>query len=225
MIIFGKRVVEYVALKRPNLIDTIYFAKEFSKEFKNKFRNFQVEKISNRKAQILSRNGNHQGILAKIKDIQTFSVVDFKDKEFLLVLVEITDIGNIGAIIRNSYCFGVDGIIISGIGKINLSGVIRTSSGSAVELPIAIEKDFFLVANYLKQVGFSLYGATLDGVDLKKVKFNKKKAIFLGSEGKGLPKRLEEKLNKFTIKFKRDFDSLNVASASAIICDRIANGC
>jgi 23S rRNA (guanosine2251-2'-O)-methyltransferase len=50
--------------------------------------------------------------------------------------------------------------------------------------------------------------------------------LILGSEGEGLSKRIKEKLDDIiTIEMKRDFDSLNVASAAAILIDRITNEC
>jgi 23S rRNA (guanosine2251-2'-O)-methyltransferase len=79
--------------------------------------------------------------------------------------------------------------------------------------------------NELKQVGFTLYGADMGGVDVKEVSFAPKRVLIMGSEGKGLSPKVKEKLDTIvSIKMARAFDSLNVSAAAAVLCDRIANG-
>ncbi len=69
------------------------------------------------------------------------------------MLYGISDVGNIGAITRTAYALGVGALIFIGE-KLAMEGVIRTSSGAALDLPIAISNDALSVINELKQVGF-----------------------------------------------------------------------
>lgn len=72
--------------------------------------------------------------------------------------------------------------------------------------------------NELKQMGFTLYGADMQGRDVKDVTFAPKKALIMGSEGKGLSPKVKEKLDAIiSIKMARAFDSLNVSAATAIL--------
>ena len=108
--------------------------------------------------------------------------------------------------------------------QINLEGIIRTSSGAAFELPIALAPDGLGVMNELKQVGFSLYGAHMQGKDIREITIAEKKVLVMGSEGEGIPKKALEKCNeRISIRMVRAFDSLNVSAATAVLCDRIAN--
>ena len=150
---------------------------------------------------------------------------EIKKGSFLVVLDEVTDVGNIGAIARSAYAFGADGLILSGVKTCNLEAILRTSSAAAFELPIAVCASTKDMMNELKQIGFSLYGADMGGVDVKEVTFAPKRVLMMGSEGKGLSPKVKEKLDKvISIKMARAFDSLNVSAAAAILCDRIANG-
>ncbi len=184
-----------------------------------------IVRVDNQKAQSLARGGNHQGFIAQIEDLEYSDFSSVKNGKFLVILNELTDVGNIGAIARTAYAFGADGLIISGIKTLNLEAIIRTSSAAVFELPVVLYPNALDMVHELKQVGFSLYGADMDGESVHKTKFDDKVALVMGSEGTGINKKVKAKLDKIvSIKMARAFDSLNVSAATAVICDRIANG-
>jgi 23S rRNA (guanosine2251-2'-O)-methyltransferase len=89
-----------------------------------------------------------------------------------------------------------------------------------LDMPIAISYNSYDLANELKQVGFSLVGADMEGYEAKDItrEPNQKIALFLGSEGEGLSNKLKKKLDlKVAIGMKNDFDSLNVSVAAGIL--------
>ena len=133
--------------------------------------------------------------------------------------------GNIGAIIRSAYSLGVSGVVVSMIKSLNISAFARTSSGAIFDMPIALVKDIGTVINELKQASFTIYCANMDGKDVRDVEFNGKKALILGSEGEGLPKKVLKNCDKkIKVKMQKEFDSLNVSVACAILCDRMRDG-
>jgi len=220
MIVYGKRVVEYIIQKHPDIVKEILIAKKPNKNELKKFKNFKVKFIDNRLAQKLSHNGNHQGFFAKI---------EFEEKhpkiigERILVLDNVTDMGNIGAIIRTAYALGIDLLIITGIKELKWDRVIRTSSGAALDMNILVYKNILELINILKTKGYKLIGADMNG---KCKPSNGKIALIMGSEGEGLSKKIKEKLDEIiSIDMKRDFDSLNVSVAAGILIDRITNEC
>jgi len=221
MIVYGKRVVEYIIKKHPDIVKEILIAKKLSKNELKKFKNFKLKFIDNRLAQKLSHNGNHQGFFAKI---------NFKEKypeiigEKILVLDNVTDMGNIGAIVRTSYALGIDLLIITGINELKWDRVIRTSSGAALDMNILVYKNILELINILKTKGYKLIGADMNGKC--KPSTTKKIALIMGSEGEGLSKKIKEKLDEIiSIDMKREFDSLNVSVAAGILIDRITNEC
>ncbi len=223
MIIYGKQIVLYVLEKHPNLIEELIFSKEIDNKLFSKFLKLgkKVVRVDNKKAQALSKGGNHQGFFLKLKEFEYTPIKELKDMNFILVLDGLTDVGNIGAIVRTAYSLGVEGIIASNVKTLNNSGIIRTSSGAMLDLPFGIYPKSVDLANELSQCGFALIGATMDGRDLKeygKIKKDDKVALFLGSEGEGISPKVAKKLDlKVSIGMEHDFDSLNVSVAAGIL--------
>ena len=227
MIIYGKQLFLHLLEHYPSKIKTVFLSKKCETKLFSRIAKTtkNICSVDERKAQSLAHGGNHQGFIAEIEDIELTPFSTVKHGSFLVVLDEVTDVGNIGAIIRSAYAFGADGLIISGIKSLNLEAVIRTSSAAAFELPIALCPSTKDMLNELKQMGFTLYGADMGGVDVKDVTFAPKKVLVMGSEGKGISPKVKERLDTIiSIKMARAFDSLNVSAAAAVLCDRIANG-
>lgn len=221
MIVFGKQIALYILQHHSQMIKEVLFSKQVDKKIFSQFAklNKPITIVDNKKAQSLAQGGNHQGFFLDIEPIEFLPVKTVKNLNSILVLDEITDVGNIGAIIRTAYSFGYEAIILTGIQNINTSAVIRSSSGAALDIPIIITKNCFDLVNELKQYGFSLYGAHMQGIDLEKIeKVDTKFALIMGSEGRGLHPKLQQKLDtKVSIAMSNEFDSLNVSVAAGIL--------
>jgi len=222
MIVYGKQIVFSILEKYPEIINEIYLAKECDKKIFSKFAklNKKIIRPDSKKAQALAHGGNHQGFLLDIDEFSFVSFQKIKESRFIVILDGLTDIGNIGAIVRTSFALGVDSIIISGVKNINMAGVIRTSASAALDIPICLIPNSADVANELKQIDFKLIGANMDGIDIKQFQpiSQDKYALFLGSEGRGLSNKIIKKLDHtVSIKMYNDFDSLNVSVAAGIL--------
>ncbi len=224
MIVYGKQIFLYILDKYPHMVEEIYLSKELEKRLFSKIAklNKPIIKLDGKKAQALARGGNHQGFLMKIQTFNFTSLSALKKDNFLLVLYGITDVGNIGAIIRSAYALGVDGVIFSGIKSVALEAIVRTSSGAVFDMPIVLFPDTLTLLNELHQAGFQRYAATMDGKDIRDIDFAQKRVLVMGSEGEGLSAKVIKKCDqRVTIKMQREFDSLNVSVATAILCDRM----
>ncbi len=224
MIIYGKQTSLYALIRHEDKVETIYVNK-FSVLPKDLLKKFgsKIKTIENRWAQKMAKSGNHQGILVKMQEPIPQSIDSLKKSDFILVLDGLTDVGNIGAIIRTAYAMGVDGVIATGVKQLNIPAIVRTSSGAALDLPPLVLSNPLDLFNELKQLGFKLYGADLDGMALQEAKFEKKRVLVLGSEDRGISKRVKSKLDEvYKIEMKRDFDSLNVNAAAAIFLYRMS---
>lgn len=221
MIIYGKQVVLYVLDKHPNLIEEVMFSKEIEPKLFRRFTNLdkKIIKLDNKKAQSLAKGGNHQGFFLKLSQYETVALKDLKDSDFIVVLDGLTDVGNIGAICRTAYSLGADAIVASNVKQLNYEGIARTSSGALFDIPFCHNLNVLDVANELKHQGFKLFGAQMDGKDLKNFNnTNEKTALFLGSEGTGLSNKVVKKLDEtVSIKMFNEFDSLNVSVAGGIL--------
>jgi len=227
MVIYGKQPILYLVEKHKNIIQKIFLAKDIDREIFKKFIGIKIERLDDLKAQAMARGGNHQGILAEISEFETINYREILEKSsFIVILHSLTDVGNIGSIIRTAYSLGVNAIIITGLNSLKFEGIARSSAGALFDSKVAVYKNIFDILNEAKQLEFKIYGATLDGEDIRNYKNSdyEKKILILGNEESGLSGRVLNSLDKkITIKMDRDFDSLNVSVAGAILIDRLRN--
>jgi 23S rRNA (guanosine2251-2'-O)-methyltransferase len=224
MLIYAKQPIYYLINHHPEKIKTLYLAKEIDKKEYSRLMKmgFEIKRIPSDAAGKMCKNATHQGFLAEVQDYKLHNFKTFLDKDFILVLSSLTDVGNIGAIIRSAYALGVDGVVACGVKKLPLEAIMRTSTGALVDTAFAIETNIHNVMNDLKTSGFYTYGADMGGTDIRKIDFKEKKALFLGSEGDGLSSRVVSKLDEIvSINMSHKFDSLNVSVAGAILMDRM----
>ena len=223
MIIYGKQLFLHILNKRPQILEEIYLSKECDKKLFSKIcgTGKKIIRVDNQKAQSLARGGNHQGFLANVSEFEFLDIAELKKLNFIAILYGISDVGNIGAIARSAYALGCEGLVI--VAKsINMQGVLRSSSGAAYEIPIAIFEDGLSLLNELKQFGFKIYATASNGKNVKEMRFAGKRALVMGSEGEGIPQKALVKCDEcIGIKLKEGWDSLNVSAAFAIICDRM----
>ncbi|WP_149725433.1 23S rRNA (guanosine(2251)-2'-O)-methyltransferase RlmB [Campylobacter concisus] len=223
MIIYGKQLFLHILNKRPQILEEIYLSKECDKKLFSKIcgTGKKIIRVDNQKAQSLARGGNHQGFLANVSEFEFLDIAELKKLNFIAILYGISDVGNIGAIARSAYALGCEGLVI--VAKsVNMQGVLRSSSGAAYEIPIAIFEDGLSLLNELKQFGFKIYATASNGKNVKEMKFAGKRALVMGSEGEGIPQKALAKCDEcIGIKLKEGWDSLNVSAAFAIICDRM----
>lgn len=224
MLIYAKQPINYIIKNHPERIKTLYLAKDLEKKEYNRIMkmNFEVKRIPPEAAGKMCKNASHQGILAEVSEFKLHDYQSFLGREFVLVLSGLTDIGNIGAIVRTAYALGVDAIIACGVKQLPFEAILRTSTGALYDMPFALETNVHNVMNDLKMSGFKTYGADMGGTDIRDVKVEQKRALFLGSEGEGLSARLSSKLDEIiSIQMSHEFDSLNVSVAGAILMDRM----
>lgn len=226
MLIYGKQTVLYFIKEFKDEINTIFISKNLDKKSYNYIMGLglEVKRIPAEYAQKISKNANHQGYLAEVNDYKYREVKELIKSDFVLVLVGITDMGNIGSILRSAYSLGINDVAIYGMNELNLSTISKTSSGAFFGLNLYLINNIYDIMNELKLSGFTLYGSDIRGNDLSKGEFLNKRALFVGSEDLGLGNRVIAKLDyTYKINMHNGFDSLNVSCATAIFLDRMRN--
>ena len=224
MLIYAKQPIYYLLERHPEYIHTLYLAKEIEKkEYARLVKmGVTIKRIPNEAAVKMARGASHQGFLAEVDDIVLRDYRDFLGLDFVVVLAGLTDVGNIGSLVRTGYALGVDAIVATGVSKLPLEAVARVSTGALFDMPFAITKNIYDLLNDFKTSGFTIFGADMGGEDIRRIDPPKKRVLVLGSEGEGVPKRVRSKLDRIvSIEMKHEFDSLNVAVAGAILIDRM----
>lgn len=180
----------------------------------------------------LVRGGNHQGIVLEVAPHEYSSLDEIikssKNSEHPLILVldEIEDPHNFGAILRSADAFGVDGVIIKSRNQVPLNMTVAKVSTGAIEyVKVAEVSNIVSAINKLKENGFWIYTADGSGKDdYQSLDYSGPVALVVGSEGHGAS-RLAMENSDFIIKIpmKGHVNSLNVSVSVGILLSRIVN--
>lgn len=138
----------------------------------------------------------------------------------VLLLDGVQDPGNLGTIIRSAVAFDIDSILLTkGSVSIYNPKVVRATEGLMFHANIIENIDLEEMALTLKEEGYKIYTTKVDGgVSVKKVSFNEKSAIIIGSEGHGVSTDALEVADEYLyIDMSEKCESLNVGVATSII--------
>ncbi|MDR1587349.1 MAG: 23S rRNA (guanosine(2251)-2'-O)-methyltransferase RlmB [Treponema sp.] len=144
-----------------------------------------------------------------------------KRRQDLLVVIldEITDPHNYGAILRSCDQFGVD-LVISGKHRNakHAEVISKTSAGAVSWVPQAETANLARAVEDLKKAGFWVYGADMEGEPIYKKDLRGRTALILGGEGTGIPRLLRERCDGMVgIPSEGRIDSLNVSVAAGVL--------
>lgn len=226
--IFGLRAV-IEAINSESSIDKVFIQKGISGHLMNElmtqiktnkvaFSYVPVEKLDK-----LSKYNNHQGAVAQIApinfhDLDTLveATLEKEEAPLFLLLDQVSDVRNFGAIIRTAECTGVHGIVIQNQGNAPVNAeTVKTSAGAAFNIPIC-------KVNHIKDALFILQAAEIQVVAatektddlLFDVDLKKPSAIIMGSEDRGINPSILKMVNaKAKLPLKGNIGSLNVSVA------------
>ncbi|WP_028328466.1 23S rRNA (guanosine(2251)-2'-O)-methyltransferase RlmB [Brachyspira alvinipulli] len=212
------------------LVETLYIKFPISKREKEIIKLAEKNKVPIKtvdKKEMEKIVGKIYSIAADIKGNAEIGIESFLEKALekrqtplIFILDSITDVHNLGAIIRNAYFFDIAGIIIPKDNSAPINEkVYEISSGAAYHIPISIETNLNRVIELMKDKGFWIYYASEKGeISLENFKFDSPTAIILGNEHSGVRDILKKNSDgSIIINSCTNFDSLNVSAASAII--------
>lgn len=169
--------------------------------------------------------GHHQGLVAQVSAIQYQELDEFiktlprSSDTILVALDEIQDPQNIGAILRSSGFFGVAGVLVPRWRSAPVGDTaMRTSAGAIEHVPVVRVRNLADAVLTLKEAGFFVYGADMDGSPIEKEQLSGPAVLVMGSEGEGLRRLVKERCDKLIgIPARAAVGSLNVGSATAVL--------
>jgi len=230
--IFGKHAVEEALTYRPDLIKELYVETGFHDEK-------VLAKLSRAKVTPrlltgkklpggLRNDAVHQGIIAGIAvsklllDYKTFiEAHPLSPDTALLVLGEVQDPHNVGAVIRSAAAFGVSAVLIPPHNQAPVNGtVVKVSAGMAFRIPIVEIRNVNATLTDLKKRGAWIYGLAGEegAIALPTEQFTKPSVFVLGNEGEGLREKTREACDSLlAIPMHPRCESLNAAASAAIV--------
>ncbi|KGD99462.1 MULTISPECIES: RNA methyltransferase [Rhizobium/Agrobacterium group] len=168
---------------------------------------------------VLGPEAIHQGVMLETRPLPLRRLEALKDSPLLLVLDQVTDPHNVGAIMRSAVAFGAGAVITTQRHSPTESGVLAKSASGALELiPYIQVTNLADAIGALHQLGFRTIGLDSEGpAPLEDTFVGDRIALVLGSEGKGLRQKTRETVSALArLDMPGAIKSLNVSNAAAI---------
>ena len=178
----------------------------------------------------MSETGKHQGVIAYIAAYEYGSVEDILKKAeykgeqpFVIILDDIEDPHNLGAIVRTANLAGAHGVIIP---KHRASGltatVVKASAGAINYTPVAKVTNISKTIEELKEKGLWFVCADMDGTTMYDLDLKGPIGLVIGNEGKGVSRLVKEKCDFIAkVPMFGDIDSLNASVAAGVLAYEI----
>lgn len=215
------RDIEKIIVQKGNVEGTIRRIASMAKE-----RGIVVQEAARQKLDEMSQTKNHQGVIAIVSEHEYAEVDDILrsaaekgEKPFIIILDNITDPHNLGAVIRTAECAGAHGVIIPKRRSVGLTAVVgKTSAGALEYMPVARVTNIARTIEELKKQGVWVACADMDGEDYYDASLDGAIALVIGSEGEGVSRLVKEKCD-FTVSIPMygKISSLNASVAGALL--------
>lgn len=237
--IIGRNTLEEVVKHRPSILKKVYIsAQEKKNERKDRLilslleinSGISIKYVSKGELYSLVKTDSHQSFVAEIKsrnflDLKTFfkNNNDQRKKSIVVMLDNILDPQNFGAILRSSECFGVDGVVFSKNRSCGITpATTKVASGASELINLIRVSNLVDTIKKFKKEGYIAIVAENSpaAIDLYQIQKDKHDKILLimGSEGKGVQSLIRKEIDMFLkIPLSGEINSLNVSSATATI--------
>lgn len=189
-----------------------------------------IQFVSKERLDQISETGKHQGVLAKVSAYKYSTVEDIlenakskNEEPFIILLDDIEDPHNLGAIIRTANLAGAHGVIIPKHRAVGLTTtVVKTSAGALNYTPVAKVTNLSKTIEELKDKGLWFVCADMDGKSMYKLNLKGAIGLVIGNEGNGVSRLVKEKCDFIaSIPMKGDIDSLNASVATGVLAYEI----
>lgn len=169
---------------------------------------------------VLAGTGDHQGIVAECAPYPYVPLADLIGRPgTVIVLDEITDPRNVGAIARTAEATGAVGLVLPERRSAQVNATVcKTSAGAIEHLHVAVVRNVADAVQELKDGGAWTYGAAMGGTPVGQLDLTGSVALVLGGEGKGLRPRVAGACDALvSLPMVGQVDSLNVSAAAAVL--------
>lgn len=229
--IYGKHAVLEALERRPDIVRELHIAPDFSDQryLDRLLKTGVAPKVLNLKnpPRGISSNAPHQGVVAGI--VPELLSVPYRDfmaattitrDTALLVLGEVQDPHNVGAVIRSAAAFGFVGVLIPPHNQAPVTGtVVKVSAGMAFRIPLVAIGNVNTTLRDLQERGFFVYGLEGGGTaSTATERFDRPSVFVLGNEGEGLREKTREACDALlSVPIHPRCESLNAAAAAAVV--------
>ncbi len=237
--IFGRNaVLEY--LKQGGEAEKLFVAKDSMKGVVHRIvalardQKLPVIETDQRKLERMAEGGNHQGVALLATQFHYAELDDMLQAAkkaghapLIILLDELTDPHNVGAIIRSAECVGADGVLLPIRRSATITSTVhKVSSGATSYVPIGRINNVNQTIDRLKKENIWVYGAdSLAKQSFWKTDFSGGVCLVIGNEGKGLSELTRKKCDALvSIPLQGHLDSLNASCAATVLMYEVLRG-
>jgi len=229
--IYGKHALMEALQHAPQTVRKVFLSPEVNDaELRTALRNANLTSsvLKTREiGQMVGRDTAHQGVIAVtdpgslMLDLKEF-IANLRPTEhtMLVLLDELTDPHNVGAIIRSAAAFGAAGVLIPVHNQAPITGtVVKTSAGMAFRIPLISIGNVNQAVDALKKIGFVTYGLVMNGSqNIAEEKFPAPALFIVGNEGEGIRQKTMERCDvSLRIPMNARAESLNASVSAAVV--------
>ena len=221
---YGKNVVKQILLSKTGIHKVYLAGRDESIEKLCAKANVKVISVDRKALTKLVGNPNHQGVAVERDDYKLYTVdeivEDKKDKYGLIILLdEIEDPHNLGAVLRTADAIGADGVIFKKNNAVGLNPTVaKVSAGAIDRVKCASVTNLTTTAKNLKEKGYWVVGTDMDGQDYRSLDYDFHTVLVIGNEGKGISRLLREQCDYvISLPMKGEIESLNASVSAGIL--------
>ncbi len=229
--IYGKHALIEALTYAPRVVRKAFLSREASNDAELcsllKKRGLEFSLLKGREAERMAGEGAHQGVIASADPSKL--LVDFKEfvsglkpdaGTMLVLLDELTDPHNVGAIIRSAAAFGAAGVLIPHHNQAPITGaVVKASVGMVFRVPIVSIGNVNYTVDTLQKKGFRTHALAMGGAkSVSEERFEEPALFIIGNEARGIrEKTLERADSVLRIPMNPRAESLNASVSAAIV--------
>ncbi len=223
-ILYGRQVVRQV-LKENRKVRKLYLQSPMPElEAMAKKAGVPVVLTDRKKLNRIAESEHHQGVAVEIEPYETVSLDELiRGKKgqygFLIMLDELEDPHNLGAVLRTADAVNADGVIIKKTHSAGLTPTVAKVSAGAIDtVKVAAVTNLTNACKELKKQGYWIVGADMDGVDYRTLNYDFHTVLVIGNEGKGISRLVRENCDHIvSLPMRGTISSLNASVSAGIL--------
>lgn len=172
----------------------------------------------------LAGTDKHQGVVLAVQEYPTYPLEELTAEPkgpygFLIMLDQLEDPHNLGAVLRTADAVGADGVIFRKTHEVGLTPTVAKVSAGAIEtVKCCAVTNLTRTAQQLKKQGYWIVGADMDGQDYRSLQYDFPLVLVIGSEGKGISRLLRQECDYIvSLPMAGSIESLNASVSAGIL--------
>lgn len=224
MYIYGKNPVRQLFLEHKEVKELILSVQDKELESFAQRNHVKVRRTDKKNLSKLTGTERHQGVCALVNDYQTYTLEELMQNKngqhgLLILLDELEDPHNLGAILRSADAVGATGVIFKKTHAVGLTPTVAKVSAGAIDtVKCAAVTNLSRAIETLQKNGWWVVGTDMNGQDYRQLKYDFDCVLVIGNEGKGISRLIKEKCD-YVVKIPMvgKIESLNASVSAGVL--------